>query len=122
MSERTQAIALANRILDRVNADPDDDLGVLARQMLRATEDCVYIGEAPSDHMVERVARALAMSRGAAFCGPGQSIATREFGWKPDGEHLEKYVEAHWKDHVHAAGFAIVAMRVPIVEPNSVEF
>ena len=38
MSERAQAIALANRILDRPSGDPDDDLGVLARQLLRATE------------------------------------------------------------------------------------
>lgn len=31
---RVQAAALANRVLDRVSADPDDDLAVLARQLL----------------------------------------------------------------------------------------
>lgn len=36
--ERGEAIALANRMLDRINADPDDDLAVLSRQLLRAVE------------------------------------------------------------------------------------
>lgn len=38
MDEREDAIRLANRILARVNTDPDDDLAVLARQFLRARE------------------------------------------------------------------------------------
>lgn len=37
-TEQQEAIALANRVLDRINADPDDDLAVLARQLLRSTE------------------------------------------------------------------------------------
>ena len=37
-AERDVAIALANRVLDRPGADPDDDLAVLARQFLRALE------------------------------------------------------------------------------------
>jgi hypothetical protein len=36
--EKEQAITLANRVLDRTGADPDDDLAVLARQLLRALE------------------------------------------------------------------------------------
>lgn len=36
--EYTEACVLANKILDRVNADPDDDLAMLARQLLRADE------------------------------------------------------------------------------------
>ncbi len=36
--EKQQAIALAHRVLDRVGAGPDDDLAVLARQLLRAIE------------------------------------------------------------------------------------
>lgn len=35
-TEHEETIQLANRILDRVNADPDDDLAMLARQFLRA--------------------------------------------------------------------------------------
>ncbi|RTL72373.1 MAG: hypothetical protein EKK41_05120 [Hyphomicrobiales bacterium] len=35
-SETDEAIVLANRILDRPNADPDDDLAILARQFLRS--------------------------------------------------------------------------------------
>lgn len=38
MSERDHAIALANRILERRSYDPDDDLAVLSRQLLRALE------------------------------------------------------------------------------------
>lgn len=63
--------------------------------------------------MIERVARALATSAGGRITGPGQSVATREFGWKGDGEHLDQYVEAHWKEYMHAAEFAIEAMREP---------
>jgi hypothetical protein len=36
--EKADAIRLAERILDRVNADPDDDLAMLSRQLLRALE------------------------------------------------------------------------------------
>jgi hypothetical protein len=63
--------------------------------------------------MLEKVARALAMSVGGAIVGPGQSRATREFGWKIDGVHFKQYVEAHWKEYIHAAGFAVSAMREP---------
>ena len=38
MSERTDAIRLANKLLDVPNADPDDDLRLLARQLLRHVE------------------------------------------------------------------------------------
>lgn len=38
VSEREQAIVLANKILDRPSHDPDDDLAVLSRQFLRALE------------------------------------------------------------------------------------
>lgn len=36
--EGIEARTLANRILDRISADPDDDLAVLSRQLLRADE------------------------------------------------------------------------------------
>lgn len=38
MSEKERAIAITNKVLDRINADPDDDLAVLARQLLQALE------------------------------------------------------------------------------------
>jgi broad specificity phosphatase PhoE len=38
MTEREQALKLAARILDRYGVDPDDDLGILARQLTRAHE------------------------------------------------------------------------------------
>jgi hypothetical protein len=38
MTEKDEAILLANKVLDRPSGDPDDDLAVLARQFLRALE------------------------------------------------------------------------------------
>lgn len=38
MTEAQQAEAIANKVLDRPNADPDDDMAVLARQLLRTRE------------------------------------------------------------------------------------
>lgn len=38
LTEHDEARALANRVLDRINGDPDDDLAILARQLLRADE------------------------------------------------------------------------------------
>ncbi len=38
MPENDYAPILANRILDRPSADPDDDLAILARQFLRLYE------------------------------------------------------------------------------------
>lgn len=50
MSEREDAIRIANFILDRVNADPDGDLAVLARQFLRAISPVRQpIASAPKD-------------------------------------------------------------------------
>jgi hypothetical protein len=37
--ERESSRILANKILDRPSGDPDDDLAVLARQLLRADEE-----------------------------------------------------------------------------------
>jgi hypothetical protein len=38
MTERQEALRIANRILDRPNGDPDDDLAILARQLIRVSE------------------------------------------------------------------------------------
>lgn len=38
-NERAFAVALANRVLDRPYGDPDDDLAVLSRQLLRRHEE-----------------------------------------------------------------------------------
>lgn len=37
-NEQTESYELANRILDRINGDPDDNLAVLSRQLLRHKE------------------------------------------------------------------------------------
>jgi hypothetical protein len=60
---------------------------------------------------IEEVARAIACSHGGKITGPSRSRATDEFGWDPDHDFMRKYIEAHWKEHEHAAGFAIEAMR-----------
>lgn len=38
MTEKQEAVVLANRVLDRPSADSDDDLAILARQFLRLRE------------------------------------------------------------------------------------
>jgi hypothetical protein len=38
MKERERALALARKILDRPNGDPDDDLATLSRQLLQSHE------------------------------------------------------------------------------------
>ena len=38
MTEFEDTVVLANKILDRISADPDDDLAMLARQFLRSRE------------------------------------------------------------------------------------
>lgn len=38
MSEFADATIIANKVLDRPWADPDDDLGILSRQLLRMRE------------------------------------------------------------------------------------
>jgi len=40
--ERSQAIALANRLLDEPNCDPDDDLRTLSRWLIRRDEGAEY--------------------------------------------------------------------------------
>lgn len=60
--------------------------------------------------VVENVARAICRSYGARIAGPGQSIASRELGWKPDGEHLDRYVEKYWHNWTNEAAFALEAM------------
>lgn len=44
MSERDEAIALANRVLDKPRIDPDGDICLLARQFLRAIETAEQLG------------------------------------------------------------------------------
>lgn len=63
--------------------------------------------------MVERVARAMAASRGGEITGPSRHRAADEFGWDGNGTYMCKYVESHWRKHVHAARAAIEAMREP---------
>lgn len=48
MSEKEEARVLANRILDRINGDPDDDLAILSRQLLRADEELEELKAAAS--------------------------------------------------------------------------
>ena len=65
------------------------------------------------NQMIERVARALALNTGSRFLRPGQSVASNEMGWTWDGEYLERYVNAHWEEHINSATFVIDAMREP---------
>ena len=50
MTEFEETILLANKILDRPSADPDDDLAMLSRQFLRALE-CIASNKKCNDNM-----------------------------------------------------------------------
>lgn len=43
MDELRKAIEIADRILDRPNGDPDDDLAVMARQLTRLVENAARL-------------------------------------------------------------------------------
>ena len=49
MNEKEQAVLLANTVLDRITADPDDDLAILARQLLRSREALERIRDHDTD-------------------------------------------------------------------------
>lgn len=60
--EHVEAIELANRLLDAPNCDPDDDLRVLSRQLLRRHEELDSMkrkfGEHPNDGKgLERISK-----------------------------------------------------------------
>ncbi len=64
-------------------------------------------------NMVEKVARAIAHSHGSKITGPGRHRASDEFAWDASHDYMRQYVDKHWKEHEHAARFAIEAMREP---------
>lgn len=61
--------------------------------------------------MIEKVARALALAHGSHITGPSRHRASDEFGWDIGHQYMQKYIDKHWKDHAHAARFAIETMR-----------
>lgn len=54
MTEYDEAVLLANRVLDRPNADPDDDLAMLSRQFLRQAEAVERLRAGIRKHMNQR--------------------------------------------------------------------
>ena len=59
MEESKEALILAGKILDRPNADPDDDLAVLARQLLRTRQKLEAVWHfscCPYDHCEDCIA------------------------------------------------------------------
>jgi hypothetical protein len=62
MTELEETIMLANKTLDRIAADPDDDLAMLSRQFLRAREEIARLKA-----LLTRAADALDFSRPGAY-------------------------------------------------------
>lgn len=62
---------------------------------------------------VERMARAMAVWDGGKITGPGRHKASDEFGWDAGQIYRERYVEAHWREFVGHATFALEAIREP---------
>jgi len=91
MAEADYAIVLANKILDRISADPDDDLAILARQLLRTREQLRLPPEEKLDEILailkrieERQIRTTgivqAMEQSKQDVG---TFASSDFGYKP---------------------------------------
>jgi hypothetical protein len=94
MTEGQETRALAHRILDRPYADPDDDLAMLSRQLLRADEQIANLtnidalrvtnaegllrtieeGERYRDALEARVAVARAALEQLAYLGNGNTL------------------------------------------------
>jgi hypothetical protein len=49
MSERTDSVIMAQKILERPFADPDDDLAIFSRQLLRRVEAIERLEKTLSD-------------------------------------------------------------------------
>lgn len=86
MDEITETRVLANKILDRINGDPDDDLAMLSRQLLRADEQLHLVDEA----LARRPAVADAPNRYTAICSAFEMASRAQ-----KAEAMEK----HWKFH-----------------------
>lgn len=103
MTEYEQAIALANKVLDRVNADPDDDLAVLARQFLRAVERTPPppAWDAPYNYEYEPVeTRAKQIYDGFKYEGVGKKPK-----WVPGGNsHKQDEARDQARKELRAAG------------------
>lgn len=68
MTEFEETVALANKVLDRPSADPDDDLAMLSRQFLRQVERLDHarkavIGSPLTADMLTHIAAAYAAQR-----------------------------------------------------------
>ena len=78
--ERREALVLADAILDRPNADPDDDLAVLARHLLRAQESIdalsakLAAGPAMPEVPSEAVCSAIEACKYVGWCNVGMVI------------------------------------------------
>ncbi len=59
MDKRDEAIELANRMLDRPYADPDEDRAILARQLLRTIEAIDRAHQAGWNEAIEAAAVAV---------------------------------------------------------------
>lgn len=89
INEFAYAIVVANRVLDRPNGDPDDDLAVLARQFLRACERARDIPPPPTNDPAKG-AEGIANPSQADIYEVGLA---QEYQDGPIAHHLEKWLD-----------------------------
>lgn len=91
MSEAKQALLLADKVLERPSADPDDDLAVLARQLVRTREKLEalwHFSGCPYDHCEKCIRDAPIIKALHEFLGsPTQTCEPEE----PDDRSLWTY-------------------------------
>ena len=87
MKEAEEAIRLANKILDRINDDPDDDLAVLSRQLLRTREKLEalwHFAACPLDHCERCIRDAPIIKALHRFLGPATNLESFPIARKPE--------------------------------------
>lgn len=87
MTEATDAIRLANIILDRPSGDPDDDLAVLSRQLLRTREKLEalwHFAACPLDHCERCIRDAPIIKALHEFLGPATNMESFAIARKPE--------------------------------------
>jgi hypothetical protein len=120
--ENEETRILANKILDRVNADPDDDLAMLSRQLLRADERIAALEE-ERDRLHEQFSvhdSALKSAYGKLATLRAENERLKELSPKPEclcGRSF--YGHTNWNEDCPVHGTAATATRRSKATPPS---
>lgn len=106
MSEFEETVLLANKILDRPSADPDDDLAMLSRQFLRCVELMTPKEKEISSAVAGMAWRDIAASAYRAYAA---STGNKNFRGDPMPafNDLPQAIQTAWECAVRQAGYCL---------------